>query len=142
MGEVPVATDADIDRAVEAARTAFDEGPWPRMTPGERADVLARAAALLREREADIAGVTVDEMGCAISQAPRAQTGMVAPLFDFYAELSRTYPFEREVVFGDRTGLVTNEPVGVVAAIVPWNTPVTLSAWKAARPSPRGAPSS
>ena len=69
VGEVPLATDADIDRAVAAARTAFDDGPWPRMAPAERADVLARAADLLRKRADDIAGVTVDEMGCAVSQA-------------------------------------------------------------------------
>jgi len=132
VGEVPLATTADIDRAVGAARSAFDDGPWPRMTPGDRADVLARAATILRKREAEIAGVTVDEMGCAISQAPRAQTGMVAALFDYYAELIRTFPFERQVVAGDRAGLVTNEPVGVVAAIIPWNAPVTLASWKTA----------
>jgi acyl-CoA reductase-like NAD-dependent aldehyde dehydrogenase len=132
VGEVPVATAADIDRAVGAARTAFDHGPWPRMAPAERADVLARAATALRKREGEIAGVTVDEMGCAVSQAPRAQTGMVAALFDYYAELARAFEFEREVTAGDRTALVTNEPVGVVAAIVPWNAPVTLSSWKTA----------
>ncbi|MGW1028574.1 aldehyde dehydrogenase [Streptomyces sp. NPDC002577] len=132
VGEVPVAATADMDRAVDAARSAFDEGPWSRMTPDERAAVLARAASILRKREADIAGVTVDEMGCAISQAPKAQTGMVASLFDYYAELIRTYEFEREVAAGDHTGLVTNEPVGVIAAIVPWNAPVTLASWKSA----------
>jgi aldehyde dehydrogenase (NAD+) len=132
VGEVPVATTADIDRAVDAARSAFDDGPWPRLTPDERAAVLARAAAVLRKREAEVAGVTVDEMGCAISQAPRAQTGMVAALFDYYAGLIRTFEFERRVLVGDRAGLVTNEPVGVVAAIVPWNAPVTLACWKTA----------
>jgi aldehyde dehydrogenase (NAD+) len=132
VGEVPVANGADMDRAVAAARAAFDDGPWPRMAPAERADVLARAAELLRKREADIAGITVDEMGCAVSQAPQAQTGLVAPVFDYYAELIRTFPFERAVDVGERHGLVTNEPVGVVAAIVPWNAPVTLAAWKAA----------
>ncbi len=132
VGEVPVATTADIDRAVAAAHTAFTDGPWPQLPPAERAEVLTRAAAELRKREADIAGITVDEMGCAISQAPRAQVGFVAPLFDYYAELARTYPFEREVLTGDRGGLVTQEPVGVVAAITPWNAPVTLAAWKAA----------
>ncbi|MGZ4706050.1 MAG: aldehyde dehydrogenase [Acidimicrobiales bacterium] len=131
VGEVPIATTEDIDRAVDAARVAFDEGPWPRMAPAERADVLARAAGVLRSRQADIAGVIVDEMGCAISQAPRAQ-GMVTTVFEYYAELIRTFEFEREVITGDRTGLVTNEPVGVVGAIVPWNAPVTLAAWKAA----------
>jgi acyl-CoA reductase-like NAD-dependent aldehyde dehydrogenase len=140
VGEVPIATTADIDRAVAAARAAFTDGPWPRMTPAERADVLAHVAELLRKREADIAGITVDEMGCAISQAPRAQTGLVAPLFDYYAELSRTYPFEREVLTGERGGLVTQEPVGVVAAITPWNAPVTLAAWKAAPALAAGCP--
>jgi aldehyde dehydrogenase (NAD+) len=132
VGEVPVATAADIDRAVAAARTAFDDGPWPRLAPAERADVLARAAELLRKRTDDIAGITVDEMGCAISQAPTAQTGLVAPVFDYYAQLIRTFEFERTVRAGDRAGLVTQEPVGVVAAIVPWNAPVTLAAWKTA----------
>ena len=132
VGEVPLATAADIDRAVGTARQAFDEGPWPRMTPAERAAVLTRVAGCLRKREAEIAGVTVDEMGCAISQAPRAQTGLVAALFDYYAQLSLGYEFERTVVDGARAGLVTNEPVGVVAVIVPWNAPVTLSCWKTA----------
>jgi aldehyde dehydrogenase (NAD+) len=132
VGEVPAATTADIDRAVAAARSAFDDGPWPRTSPGERAAVLGRAAGILRKRVSEIAGVTVDEMGCAISQAPQAQTGMVAPLFDYYAGLIRGFEFEREVIAGERAGLVTNEPVGVVAAIIPWNAPVTLAAWKTA----------
>ena len=132
VGEVPAATPADIDRAVAAARAAFDEGPWPRMTPAERSAVLARAADSPRKREADIAGITVDEMGCAISQAPQAQTGLVAALFDYYAELARAFEFDRTVVAGPRAGLVTNEPAGVVAVIVPWNAPVTLACWKTA----------
>ncbi|HEY6532638.1 MAG TPA: aldehyde dehydrogenase [Acidimicrobiales bacterium] len=132
VGRVALATTTDVDHAVAAARQAFDEGPWPRMNPDERADALQRVAEALRGRTADIAGVTVDEMGCAVSQAPQAQTGMVAPLFDYYAGLSRTFEFERRVITADRGGLVTQEPVGVVAAIIPWNAPVTLSAWKAA----------
>ncbi len=132
VGEVPVALDADIDRAVSAARQAFDDGPWPRMSPAERAAVLARAADLLRKRTDDIAGITVDEMGCAISQAPRAQTGLVAPVFDYYAELIEGFDFEREVRAGERAGLVSLLPVGVVGAIVPWNAPVTIASWKTA----------
>lgn len=131
VGRVPLTATTDIDRAVAAARAAFDGGPWPRLSPAERADGLARVAAILRRREADIAGVVVDEMGCAISQAPRAQ-GMVTTVFEYYAELARSFEWERVVVAGDRTGLVTNEPAGVVAAIVPWNAPVTLAAWKTA----------
>jgi len=140
VGSVPLATTADVDRAVAAARDAFDSGPWPRMTPGERADVLERVAASLRKREAQIAGVTVDEMGCAISQAPQAQTGFTAVLFEYYAALTRTFEFERTVITGPRAGLVTQEPVGVVAIIVPWNAPVTLACWKAAPALAAGCP--
>jgi acyl-CoA reductase-like NAD-dependent aldehyde dehydrogenase len=132
VGEVPLATEADIDRAVGAARAAFDDGPWPRMAPGERGGVLTRAAELLRKREPDIVDVTTDEMGCAVSQAPTAQTGLVASVFEYYAELVRSYEFERAVVAGERAGLVASVPVGVAAAIVPWNAPVTLASWKTA----------
>ena len=130
VGAVPLATADDIDRAVAAARRAFDEGPWPRLAPADRADVLARAADLLRKRADDIIGITVDEMGCAVSHAPKGQAGLVAPVFDYYATLIRSFEFERLVRAGDRPGLVTKLPVGVVGAIIPWNAPVTLGAWK------------
>jgi aldehyde dehydrogenase (NAD+) len=132
VGEVPLTTPADIDRAAAAARAAFERGPWPNMTPAERSEVLVRVAELLRKREDDIAAVTTDEMGCAVSQARVAQTGLVAAVFDYYARLSRSFEFERTAVAGDRRGLVMQVPVGVVAAIVPWNAPVTLAAWKVA----------
>jgi len=132
VGRVPNATPADIDRAVAAARVAFDTGPWPRLSPDERSEVLARVADHLRQRTNDIASVTTEEMGCAISQAPAAQTGLVAPVFDFYSTLIRTFEFERHVTTDERASLVTLEPVGVVAAVIPWNAPVTLASWKAA----------
>ena len=132
VGRVPLAEPADIDRAVVAARDAFDHGPWPRTPPAERADVLRRAARLLRDRTDDIAWVTATEMGCAISQAPQAQTGMVSRVFDYYADLLGTFELERRVLTDDRAGLVVHDPVGVVAAIIPWNAPVTLAAWKVA----------
>ncbi|MBO0854184.1 MAG: aldehyde dehydrogenase, partial [Nocardia sp.] len=132
VGSVPPATTADMQHAITAARTAFDEGPWPRMTAIERADALTLAAEILRRRAPDIAAVTVDEIGCPLSQSQQGQTGMVAALFDYYAQFIRDFDFERTVSFGDRRGLVTEEPIGVVAAIVPWNAPVTLAAWKTA----------
>jgi aldehyde dehydrogenase (NAD+) len=132
VGEAPLASEADVDRAVAAARAAFESGPWPRMAPEDRAAVLARVAGLLAKRAPDIAGVTVDEMGCPVSQATASQTGLVAPVFAYYAELIRSFAFERRVEAGARAGLVTQEPVGVVAAVVPWNSPVMLSAWKLA----------
>jgi acyl-CoA reductase-like NAD-dependent aldehyde dehydrogenase len=132
VGHAPLAEAADIGRAVEAASRAFDEGPWPRTPPAERAAVLRRAAELLRGRTDDIATLTATEMGCAISQAPQAQTGMVGRVFDYYADLLGTFELERRVLTDDRAGLVVHDPVGVAAAIIPWNAPVTLAAWKAA----------
>ncbi len=132
IGEVPVAVDEDVDRAVEAAREAFEEGPWPQTSPEARAELLQRVADLLRQRSADIASVTTEEMGCAMSQSPQAQTGTVAPVFEYYSSLIRSFEFDRHVVSGERAALVTSMPVGVVAAIVPWNAPVTLASWKVA----------
>jgi aldehyde dehydrogenase (NAD+) len=131
VGSVPVAVDDDIDRAVGAAHEAFTSGEWPRLPAPERAEVLDRAADLLAARAGDIAGITVDEMGCAISQSSRAQTGLVAPVLGYYGSLLRTRDAERYVTTPDgRAGLVTEEPVGVVGAIVPWNAPVTIASWK------------
>ena len=130
VGRVPLATTADVDRAVAAARDAFDA--WSSTPPTERAEVLRRAAEELRARTDEIARTTVSEMGCAISQAPQAQTGMLGPVFEYYADLLGSFELERTVETADRKGLVVQDPVGVVAAIVPWNAPVTLAAWKSA----------
>lgn len=129
IGEAPLAAAADMEQAIAAARAAFDDGPWPRMVARERAQVLARAAKLLRQRAPEIAAITVEELGCAVSQAPRAQTGLVAPVFDYYAELLQRFELEQHIEQG---GLLRELPVGVVAAIVPWNAPVTLASWKVA----------
>jgi acyl-CoA reductase-like NAD-dependent aldehyde dehydrogenase len=130
VGHVPLAEPADVDRAVAAARDAFAD--WAATAPAERTDLLRRAAAELRARSDEIARTTATEMGCAISQAPQAQTGMLGPVFEYYADLLGTFELERTVETGERRGLVVQDPVGVVAAIVPWNAPVTLAAWKAA----------
>src|SRR3954470_3839886 len=67
IGRVPEATPADVDRAVAAARHAFDPGPWPRMAPAERATVVGRLAALYGERSDDLAELITEEMGSPIS---------------------------------------------------------------------------
>ena len=132
VGEVPAATTADIDRAVDAARTAFDDGPWPRLAPAERAAVLDRAATVLRKRETDIAGVTTDEMG---SRDRRRRTVPDRPRGRAVRVLRRAHPRLRVRARGGggRPGRAgDSEPIGVVAAIVPWNAPVTLASWKVA----------
>jgi aldehyde dehydrogenase (NAD+) len=129
VGRVPDGTPADIDRAVAAARAAFDSGPWPRMTPAERADVVARLAALYAERQSDIAELITAEMGSPILFSQLAQAPMPQMMLSYFAGLARTYAWEdeRQGMLGPVT--VRREPVGVVAAIVPWNVPqfVTMS---------------
>lgn len=130
VGGVPVAVAADIDRAVEAARAAF-EGPWSRFAPSQRADVLAAAAEEFRKRQSDLVRVQVAEMGIPVSVGT-GQCSVLPPVLDYYADLARTHPFERQESVGSALGTVVQEPVGVVGAITPWNGPSVLSVWKLA----------
>jgi aldehyde dehydrogenase (NAD+) len=130
VGRIPVAVEEDIDRAVASAREAFD-GPWSKVTRAERADLLAAAAQEFRKRQADLAGAQSAEMGIPISAAG-GQCSSLPSVLEFYAELARTYPFEREEVIGAAASTVVSEPVGVVGAITPWNGPTVLSLWKIA----------
>ncbi|AEG50859.1 Betaine-aldehyde dehydrogenase [Sphingobium chlorophenolicum L-1] len=130
--QVAAATPEDIDLAVTAAREAFDQGPWPHMAPSERAATLRRVAANLRERLSDTAWATTLEMGAPLAMARTIATRS-AQLFDDYAEIAETHPTEdvRPRQAGGYT-VVVSEPVGVVAAIVPWNGPALLTALKVA----------
>jgi aldehyde dehydrogenase (NAD+) len=124
IARVAEAREPDIDRAVAAARRAFDEGPWPRTTPGERADVMARLLAALQAR-ADVLATTITaEMGSPISFSHMGQVMASNMVLDYYVGLARTYAFEdvRQGMLGPT--LVRREPVGVVAAVVPWNVPL------------------
>ncbi|GHJ41330.1 aldehyde dehydrogenase [Streptomyces sp. TS71-3] len=130
---VAEATEADVAAAVAAARTAFDEGPWPRLTHAERAGYLREIAARIGERVDDLAGAAPLESGVLQSLA-RGSASLLASVFASYAGMADTFPFvERHVpgpTGGGGAGLLVQEPVGVVAAIVPWNGPAVISAYK------------
>ncbi|OBF41922.1 aldehyde dehydrogenase [Mycolicibacterium peregrinum] len=128
LGSAPAASDADMDRAVAAARTAFDEGPWPRMSVHQRIEVLERARKIYAARADDIASLITAEMGCPASIAGLLQVGYPQLILDYYVSLGRTWEFEQ--LRGH--SLVRQVPVGVVAAIVPWNTPHSASMVKLA----------
>jgi betaine-aldehyde dehydrogenase len=123
VGRVPEAREADIDRAVTAARAAFDDGPWPRLPAAERADAMARLLAALQERSAEMATIITTEMGAPISFSNMGQVMAANMVLDYFTRLAREYAFEevRSGMMGP--ALVRREPVGVVAAIVPWNVP-------------------
>ncbi|MFI7609885.1 aldehyde dehydrogenase [Nonomuraea terrae] len=132
VGRVPDGTAEDMDRAVAAAREAFDHGPWPRMTFAERAEVIARLAAIYNERQSEMAQLITEEMGSPITFSNLAQAPQPLGMLQFYAELGRTFEQEeqRQGVFGPIT--VRREPVGVVAAVVPWNVPQFVTMTKVA----------
>jgi betaine-aldehyde dehydrogenase len=127
IGSAPDGAVADIDRAVAAARDAFDNGPWPRTPAAERADVLARLADAIRARGDEFAQTITQEVGSPISWSTLAQAFAPTMILDYYVSLGRTYPFEelRQGVLSPV--LVRNEPVGVVGAIVPWNVPLFVT---------------
>ena len=133
FASVAAAQDADIARAVDAARRAFDHGPWPRMTHSERAGYLRKIGQLVNERAGDVAEIWPNEMGVLHSIA-RHVAGGIGHVYDYYAGLADTYNFEErhKPGGGGEIGLLTREPVGVVAAVIPWNAPVITIADKIA----------
>jgi acyl-CoA reductase-like NAD-dependent aldehyde dehydrogenase len=129
---VAEAREPDMSRAVAAARVAFDDGPWPRMTHGERAEFLRGIAAGLRERTEDFGQIWPRESGVLHVIAGPATLGSAAT-FDYYAGLADTFPFEeRATPMAGAFGLLVREPVGVVGAIIPWNAPLGLISYKVA----------
>jgi acyl-CoA reductase-like NAD-dependent aldehyde dehydrogenase len=129
---VAEATDRDIDHAVAAARAAFEAGEWPRMTASERGRVLLRIAAVLEQRLPDLANAWSAQVGAPISLTRYAVT-QAPTLFRFYGELIEKYPLIEERQRDDgRIAKVVREPVGVVAAITPWNAPLVLLCYKVA----------
>ena len=130
--EVDSADDADVERAIAAARRAFDEGPWPQTSPAERSALLARTAdLLLRDRE-ELACLETLNTGKALRES-RLDIDDVAAVFRYYAELA-TRDDTREVDTGDPDAVsrIVHEPIGVCALISPWNYPLLQIAWKAA----------
>jgi aldehyde dehydrogenase (NAD+) len=125
---VPEARAADIERAVAAAREAFDEGPWPGLSHLERADYLRALGAELTKRAEVLADIWVRESGVLIGMAKFSAADAAATL-NFYADLAKDYLWEEEVqpTAGGNFALIVREPVGVVGAIVPWNGPLALA---------------
>jgi acyl-CoA reductase-like NAD-dependent aldehyde dehydrogenase len=126
------ASPQDVDRAVAAAREAFDNGPWPRLSAKERGAALIEVAKRLEARHSELAQAWTTQVGAPISFT-RYASGQAAELFEYYGTLIQSYPLVEERR-RDNGGLVriVREPVGVVAAITPWNAPLVLLCYKVA----------
>ncbi len=123
---------ADVERAVRAARAAFETGRWSKAAPAERRKVLVRIAELIETHALELAVLGVRDNGTEIAMALKAEPGSAAGSFRYYAEAIDKVYGEIAPTAGDILGLVHREPVGVVGAIVPWNFPLMIGAWKIA----------
>jgi aldehyde dehydrogenase (NAD+) len=135
IGTVPQATPADVHRAVAAARQAFDAGPWPRMTPAERAVILANMAAELDRRRAELIELNIAEAGSTRALAEFLQ--IVTPiehLADLAARVMPRFDFEAPMLpvvgRGIGQGVVLREPYGVAALVTAFNFPFYLNLFK------------
>lgn len=122
----------DVDRAVSAARHAFDEGPWPRMTPAARAQALRRIADLIEKYADDIAEREIVDSGVPARQIKSGAIPRAAYNFNYFAEMTprvggESFPVEEEFL-----NYTVRRPVGVAGLITPWNVPFMLETWKVA----------
>ncbi len=126
MGRVPEGTAEDVDRAVQAARAAFES--WASTSPTERAALIKKISESLAARKAEIATVIANEVGMPLPLATAVQAGMPAMVMGSFAKLLGEYSFEEQI----GTSLVVKEPIGVVGCITPWNFPLHQVVAKAA----------
>ncbi|WP_084501635.1 aldehyde dehydrogenase [Nocardia xishanensis] len=128
-GRVPVGTVEDVDRAVAAARHAFDEGGWPQTSAVTRATMLRRLADLIEANADELARIQIHENGKLIGEMTGGSHGMAATA-RFVAGLAETMGGSTVQGVPGHTVYNVREPVGVVAAITPWNSPLMLLCWK------------
>ena len=121
---------ADADRAVAAARRAFESGVWCRQPPRERKRVLQRFAELILKHKEELALLETIDMGKPIGDSLSVDIPSTARCIAWYAEAIDKVYDEVAPTSHDALALITREPVGVVAAIVPWNFPLIMAAWK------------
>lgn len=135
IGHIAAAQTEDVELAVQAARAAFDSGCWSDLSAKERADVLRRIANGIRDNLASLAALETQDNG---KPLPEAQWDIedAAFCFDYYADLAESFANapETSIDVGDERfdSRIWREPIGVVAAITPWNFPMLMAVWKVA----------
>jgi acyl-CoA reductase-like NAD-dependent aldehyde dehydrogenase len=133
LANVAHASLADVDRAVAAARAAFDSGPWPHTPPHERARILHVIADILEEKAFDLAELESRDGGVPIRKTSYVDIPLGLHMMRVFAELARSHPYE-PLHWNDFPALSWNfvwrEPVGVCAQIIPWNYAFCMAVWK------------
>ena len=119
----------DVNRAVAAAKKAFDEGPWPRMLPRDRSRILHKIADIVESRDARLAEIESYDSGLPITQA-LGQARRAAENFRFFADLIVSQHDNAFKVPGRQMNYVNRKPIGVAGLITPWNVPFMQESWK------------
>lgn len=132
LTQIAAGTPADMNAAVAGARAAFEDGRWAKLAPSARKKVLLKLADLIEARALEIAVLGVRDNGTEINMALKAEAMSAAATFRFYGECIDKVYGEIAPTAKDVLGLVHHAPVGVVGAIVPWNFPLMIGAWKIA----------
>ncbi|MET3288344.1 UNVERIFIED_CONTAM: acyl-CoA reductase-like NAD-dependent aldehyde dehydrogenase [Brevibacillus sp. OAP136] len=122
----------DVDRAVKAARKAFESGAWAQMSPSDRGRLLYRAAQLMWEKKDYLAEVESRDNGLPINETKYIAMPATIDVLEFYAGLANKVQGDTLSSPANRFNYTLREPLGVVAAIVPWNFPLMLAMWKLA----------
>lgn len=132
LAKVSACSDADVDHAVRTARSSYERGPWARMQPKERKAILLRLSELILANRAELALLDSLSMGKPVMDAYTIDVPGAAQVFAWYAEsLDKLY--DQVAPTGPGTlATITRVPLGVIAAVVPWNFPLDMAAWKLA----------
>lgn len=130
--EIALGTKREADLAVAAARRAFDEGPWPRMSAGQRRVLIHRFADLIMEHADELAMADTRDMGKPITQSLKNDVPRTALNFRFFADHAHLTPAEVLPMDSGHHTYTRFDPAGVVVAIAPWNFPMMLESWKVA----------
>ncbi|UBM23214.1 aldehyde dehydrogenase [Pseudomonas sp. p1(2021b)] len=132
LAQVAACGEAEVDLAVRSARRAFEQGPWARMAPSARKRVLLRLAELMLAHREELALLDSLNMGKPVMDAYAIDVPGAAQVFAWYGEaLDKLYD-QVAPTAGNALATVTREALGVVGAVVPWNFPLDMAAWKVA----------
>ena len=131
LAQVPDAQSEDVNRAVAAAKAAFEDGPWPSTTPAERGRILMRLTEKIRQNQAMLAEIECRNSGKPIVEA-EYDIGDAATCFEYYGGLANKVVGYVNPVPDNALSLSLKEPVGVAGQIIPWNYPLLMAAWKLA----------
>jgi gamma-glutamyl-gamma-aminobutyraldehyde dehydrogenase len=130
IAEITACGEADVDRAVRAARAAFGRGDWSRMAPADRKSVLLRLADLIEAHGEELALVEAIDAGKPITDCRGFDLPDVLGTIRWYAETADKVFGKTSPTDADHLGLIVREPVGVVGGVLPWNFPLAMLAWK------------